>query len=380
MRIYQFSKSKIAGIGASVLVVVALAIAFATIFRVIPSSLTLEVSALRVVIAIMLFLVWIILNIPPPKLPSGNYIIALAQLGEEEEPNGAAEGYIRAIRRYKLRREDFDGYTDDNEIQITESRSVKEIRQIQNKAPRGSLREAAQPSALPAGVRNQTALALSARNGGSTSAERVQNLSEFSAEARNKAAALALDSEEDSSERRNSSGRPALKFTPPPHLWESVFGAREVTDFLAQDVKKQLTDVATNDVSIYPTGSFVGDGEIAIQQSEMVRAHAIIWGWVPYHTRRDFVPVFELSKMIEEGQPAPGDMQLLGITSFDLGHQTAKYSTIFSAFVAGLGAYAVHKNNKVERDTNLAKAENELSLALTAAYMYSEQRRHRHGV
>lgn len=395
MNLYQFSKSKITGFSASLLVIIALLVAFSNIFHWtdhLPGQLGLAIGVLRWVLAATLIFVWIVLNIPPPKLPIGNFIIALAQFGEEEEIEGAAEGLIRAQRRYSLRREDFEDYIDDDQVEHVESKQIIAIRKARARKPSGALQQGHVNPVLPARqslepqnevVGPATALALSRRaniNASSDSGYSERSLAEFTPNGRsNSSLAIPGDGEEDVSLRRNGV-KQVVKFTPPPRVWETVFGPRSVTSFLDTTLKVKLGEVGVSDVSVYPTNTFVGDGEVAIQQAEAVRAHAVIWGWVPYMSRRDFVPVFELVKVIEEDNPPTGEMQLLGLNSFDLGRQTAKYSTIFSSFVAGLGAYAVRKSTKTERDQNLAKAENEFGLALTAAYTYSEERRHRHSI
>lgn len=385
MNLYQFSKSKITGFSASLLVIIALVTAFINIFHLVPatqqwSGLLTLLSILRWVLAGTMIFVWIILNIPPPKLPIGHFIIALAQLGEEYEEDGAEEGLVRMQRRYALRREDVEDFVDDDEVKQVDSRRVREIRELKRRQPQAELREGKRPAALPSGrnaqstalavARPETVIGTTGYNGNGHKAQSF-TASDFSK------ADLALPGEDDETTgRRGSSAFP--KQTPPPRLWEDVVGPREVTTYIDDSVKKELVQANINDVTLFPVNTYVADGEAAINQAENLRAHATVWGWVPYHSRRDFVPVFELMKKVEEESPPPGEMEIMGLDSFDLGRQTAKYSTIFAAFVAGLGAYAVKKATKLERDQNLAKAENELSLALIASYMYSDQRLHRH--
>ena len=383
MSLYQFSKSKITGLSASLLVLIALLTAFANIFHVVPPSLGLAVSVVRWVLAGTLVFVWVILNIPPPKLPSGNYIIALAQFGEEQAEGGAQVGLLRAQRRYRLRREDLEDYIDDDEAVQPTSKEILRIRRTRSQSSRGVLNAPRPNEALPAGQRqgsSSTALALSERKLNVATSE-MPNLTEFLPTQRSGTElAFPSDTEDDTVGARRNDSHTLTKFTPPPNLWKLVSGGRAVTEYVDQNIKQKLTEVGVHDVSIYPTDTFVGDGEIAMQQAEAVRAHAVIWGWVPYHSRRDFVPIFELVKAVEDDIPAPGEMQLMGLNSFELGRQTTKFSTIFAAFVAGLGAYAVKKANRTEREQNLAKAENEFGLALTAAYMYSEERRTPHNI
>lgn len=388
MNLYQFSKSKITGFSASLLVVIALITAFINIFHVVPATpqfatlLTL-LSILRWVLAATMIFVWVILNIPPPKLPIGHYIIALAQFGEEYEEEGATEGFVRMQRRYSLRREDVEDFVDDDEVKQVDSKRVQEYRRLRRREPQAVLREAPRPAALPVARNTQTTALTVARTetvvGTNGNGYNGRNLNKFTANEISKAD-LALPGEMDDTTGKRGITPAFAKQTPPLRLWEDVVGPREVTAYLDQTVKTELAQANVSDVTLFPINMYVADGEAAINQAENLRAHATVWGWVPFHSRHDFVPVFELINRVEDDNPPPGEMELLGLDSFDLGRQTAKYSTIFSAFMAGLGAYGVKKSTKAERDQSLAKAENELSLALIAAYMYADQRRHRHAV
>jgi hypothetical protein len=304
MNLYQFSKNKITGLSASLLVLIALIAAFSYIFGIVPTQLRVALNVLRWVLAGTLVFVWIILNIPPPKLPSGNFIIALAQFGQEEEEDGA----IRAQRRYRLRREDAEDFIDDDEVEIQESMHLKRIKQAQARKAQAALQAARQNAALPSGAglngsagaaNGNTALAISEHKS-NVASQNMRDYTEFlpGGNGRGRAGlALPGDLDDDSTSKRNNE-RPILKFTPPPNQWEGVIGARSVTQYLDQGIKKELLEVGVNDVSIYLTNTFVGDGEVGVQQAETVRAHAIIWGWVPFHSRHDFVPMFELVKTV----------------------------------------------------------------------------------
>src|SRR3954452_1691509 len=48
--------------------------------------------ALRVGVALVLIIAWALLNIPPPQLPRGDFILALAELGEwQPVPDGTTQ-------------------------------------------------------------------------------------------------------------------------------------------------------------------------------------------------------------------------------------------------------------------------------------------------
>jgi tetratricopeptide (TPR) repeat protein len=162
------------------------------------------------------------------------------------------------------------------------------------------------------------------------------------------------------------------KFTPPPVLWKQVAGPSLLTDYLYGEIKNKFKDAQLEDVALIETDSFVSNRTLALREAKYPNiAGAVIWGWNVYGTQRDFVPVVELPVPLEDKREQHGQMQILGLKSFDLGRQTARHSTTFSAFVSGLGAYA---------QKHYDKARSEFSLALISAYMYSSVRKNDVGI
>ncbi len=393
MQLYRFNNRTWFAVAVGIVVVAALLFSFGMIFNWLPKGGQLDVlwELLRFTLGALVLLAWGMLNVTPPR--PGGFVIAFAEFGEEREADGAAQGLLRPARtrlRAIMRREMQAGFDEDEPAAVGNSRFLNELRQIRHTQPSANLPAGRGVRALPAG-----------RVGSNSSASPATTTALALADRQNKTATAGADGGNPAfgQGRTNSGGgrvlgrstgepflsefddntRPApkVKFQPPEQFfaWEEAVGAHALTDYLQETLKTELNDTDLGSaVSLYPLAVFVKSRESALREAEVPRAHAVVWGWNAFHKRRDFVAVFELKEPLENKRPAPGQMQILGLKSFDLGTQTARQSSIFSAFVAGLGAYgyAGETHNKDEHHF-YQKARSEFSLALTASYMYSDR-------
>ncbi len=368
------------------LVVGTLLFSFALIFNLLPrnGSLGFLWEIVRFSMAILMLVSWGILNVTAPR-PAG-FVIALAEMGQERYVDGAADGMIRPERKRLdslLRRGSEGEYDEEAPAVLGNSRFLNELRRNRLAGPAGELAAGKQVRALPGGgnsLASSTALALAERGRTRSNTENGFGTPGETASGSNRAAALfrrqgeAFLNEFDEDEKRPSS---KVKFQPPNSFfdWEEAVGANRLTDYLQNHVREELAGSdLKNGVNLYPL-VFVKNRETALREADVPGADAVIWGWQNYRTRRDFVPVFEFRQPLEKNRPARGGMEILGLKSFDLGTQTARQSTIFTAFVAGLGAYGYAGEAPSKEDEQLyyQKARSEFSLSLTASYMYGDK-------
>jgi tetratricopeptide (TPR) repeat protein len=387
MQLYRYNNKKWFGVAVGLLVVATLLFSFALIFRWLPMGGNLPIlwEFLRFSFGVALVFSWVVLNTAPPRPPG--FVIAFAELGEEKEYEGAEEGLIRQARRAlpligtKVAAPDYD---EDEPVSVGSSRFLAELRR-NYAAPAIARLASAKPvrGALPApttgGIKSAatvTALALAERNG-KLAADGSMGLDTM----RPNRARLPVRGEKIVNEFGEEEQRPAVKKAVPPDAffaWELAVGARNLSLYLQTRIMNEFRDAELKQLdgkdaaSLFPL-VFAKYRENVLREAEVPQADMVIWGWNLYRKRRDYVPVFELPEPLENRRPARGQMQILGLKSFDLGLQTARHSTIIASFIAGLGAYgfAGETPDKNEHEYYL-KARNEFNLALTASYMYGD--------
>lgn len=389
MQLYRYNNRKWFGIAVGLLIVITLLFSFALIFRWLPTNGNLNIlwEILRLVLAGLVLTTWVILNRTPPR-PTG-FVIAFADLGVEREEGGADYGLIRAARAnlgaipLRQLQAEFD---EDEPATYGTSKFLNELRRLRQTTPQGVLPAGKDTRALPPGPNGTTpvsALALaeksrrSAAGGGADGANAAG--SERPALARRGRDGEAFLNEFDEEEKRPAS-KP--KLLPPDSFfaWEGAIGAKSLSEYLQANIKAEIKDNELQDtVTLWSLDVFAKNRVAALREAEIPQASAVIWGWNVYRKRRDFVPVFEFSEVLENSRPARGQMQILGLRSFDLGVQTARHSTIFAAFVAGLGAYGYAGRGKDEH-LHYQKARAEFSLALIASYMYKNRQRNEYSI
>ena len=382
MQLYRFNNRKWFGIAVGVLIAGTLLFSFALIFNVVPhnNSLNFLWEILRYGLAVLVLLSWGILNVTPPR-PSG-FVVAFAELGQERVEDGAIEGLIRQERRRlnNLLHRGADSDYDEEAASIPNSRYLNELRRNRNASPSGELPEGKSARALPGGrerLATNTAMVLADRSRNRNSADGGFNGSDPGG--RSAAALFRRQGEAFLNEFGEDEKRPTskVKFQPPESFfaWETAVGARNLSDYLQADVLTELSDASVKGgVNLYSL-VFTKNRDNALREADVPGADAVIWGWQVYRKRRDFVPVFELRQPMEKNRPARGGMEILGLKSFDLGLQTARQSTIFSAFVAGFGAYgfAGEAPTKEDEQVYYHKARSEFRLSLAASYMYEDR-------
>ena len=381
MQLYRFNNRKWFGISVGVLVVLTLFFSFAMIFNWLPKGGNLDIlwEIVRFGLAVLVLVSWGILNVTPPR--PGGFVIAFAELGQEREENGADYGLLRPERKRIsaiLHRGSDNNFDEDEAAAVGNSRFLNELRRNRNAAAVGELSAGKNGRALPAGGAGTTALAVADRNRGrGPSADGGYN-GPFNG---SNPGPLRRQGDSFLSEFDDDEKRPVsrLKYQPPDDFfaWENAVGAKNLTDYLQDDIKIELGEGGFKDaVNLYPL-VFARSRDTALREADVPQADAVIWGWNSYRKRRDFVPVFELREPLEKSRPSRGGMEILGLKSFDLGEQTARQSTIFSAFVAGLGAYG-YAGETTNKDEQLFyhKARNEFSLSLMASYMYGDATRY----
>ncbi len=396
MQLYRYNNRKWFGWAVGILIVSALLFSFALIFHWLPKGGNLNIvwELIRFTLAGLVLLAWGVLNVTPAR--PGGFVIAFAELGEEKTEDGAADGLIRSARRRTIlpSRAEFD---EDEPLSQMSSRFLNELRSARNATALGTLPPGKQARILPPGRSSSTtnssvsATALALRspqigggadgsNGATTGNDRVGLARTTNSFGRREGGMFV--SEFDDDEKRPTS---KVKFTPPARFfaWESVSGAPALTDYLQESARTEIADLQLKEhdkdlITLYPM-VYANSRETALREAEIPQATVVIWGWNLYHKRRDFVPVFEVREPLENNRPARAQMQILGLKSFDLGIQTARHSIVFSAFVAGLGAYgyAGQTRNKDEHQL-YQKARAEFSLALIASYMYGERSQYNH--
>lgn len=388
MQLYRFINRKWFGIGVGLLVLTALLFSFALIFNWLPGggNLALLWDFLRFVLAALVLVSWAILNITPPR-PSG-FVIALAELGVEPGPQAALNGSIKPARHGfgSIFGRAYRPVCPDAELEALARNQVYQEWRLRRPAaplraglapatPANSLKllpeKPAGPSGLPALASSQTGFASTAqlrppkpgspaqpgsRSAGFRAQNAVVDLNEVKAE---------------------FSSAPPVRIAPPEWLfaWETVAGPKSLTAYLQLALRNELVATDLKEaVSFYPL-VFVKNRAAALRDGSVYTADCIIWGWNVYGQPRQFVPVFELKEALEDRRPNRGQMQILGLNSFDLGCLAARHSTIFQAFVAGLAAYgsAGGSHTKTEHHFYL-KARSGFSQALIAAYMYEAAR------
>jgi tetratricopeptide (TPR) repeat protein len=355
-RLIRYVNRPAFGAAAGIFIVLALIFAFLNIFNVFPATFSLESFIIRIILGIAVLGVWVLLNIPPPRL--NGFVIAMAELVEEREPDGALYDLLRKPRRSLLSNRELIE-EEDEEPALQTSRFAQNFLRARRAQPNQNLPSGPATHALPSGL-NTTATRPPSANGAADASADDVSLARIS-----DGLATPLDGE---GERTPG---PPKKFTPPPALWKEAIGAPRLTDHLRDRLDKQLKDAGLGDVTVFDSDGYPTNRWEALREGEYPNAGAIIWGWQVYGTRRDFVPVVELPKTLEEDRERYKLAQIIGLKSFELGQQTAKHGTVFSAFVSGLGAYA---------QQHYAVARNEFSLALIAAYMYGATRQQDPGI
>ncbi|NWJ97336.1 MAG: tetratricopeptide repeat protein [Chloroflexi bacterium] len=373
-RLTRYVYHPVFGVTAGVFILLALIFAFANIFRWLPPSFQLGSLIIRSILGVLVLGTWVLLNIQAPKFTG--FIIAIADLVEERDAEGALYGQLRKSRRNLLSSRDYSLDPEDegdSKEALFKNRFVQEYLRNRRNQPSVNLPPVDIPRALPSG-QNQSLTNLTtnpprplAFTSGAADASPESNLLDIGAEAE---------------EER----LPVLpkKFDPPATLakWKEVSGSRMLTTHLMEQLKIKLADAQLTKetqlnkerelhVTLFKTDVFVGNRGQALREAEYPKARAVIWGWNIYGTPRDFVPVVELTEPFENRREQHGQVQILGLKSFDLGRQTAKNSTTFSAFVSGLGAYALEQYEK---------ARSEFSLALISAYMHNSNRKNDLGI
>lgn len=395
MQLYRYNNRKWFGWAVGVLIIGTLLFSFALIFHWLPTGGRLGIvwELIRFTLAALVLLAWGVLNVTPPR-PHG-FVIAFAELGEEREEDGASYGQIRQQRRRTLLggRRDLADFYQEEPLSKASSRFLDELRKNRAARPVANLPAAKNPRALPSGrpgssPASTTAMVLARRSAPpiNTGAADGSNSAGLAMRTRSSLSRSGVFVNEFGEEETRSPGM--KKPVPPDYFfdWEDTDGAHSLSDFLQAAAVREIGEAELKDAdqkdaaTLYPL-VFANSRETALREAEIPQADMVIWGWNVYHTRRDFVPVFELREPLENSRPARGQMQIMGLKSFDLGLQTARHSTVFSAFVAGLGAYgfAGETHNKDEFQF-YQKARSEFSLALMASYMYGERSRYDHSV
>jgi tetratricopeptide (TPR) repeat protein len=375
MQLYKIGKRKGFGVLAFALIGVALLFSFADIFKWISVPSTLPFILFRMVLATLVVLVWLVLNLPPPKLPTGKFIIALAEFGQEIRADGGYYGELRAARKRPMqfsRRAEEIVYLDDDNPGLEGSRYLESLRQKRRAQPIAALQDATQLAALPSPsgkkeLRSKNIATINSLAMQRNEPDSVRTTVQDSPSPPVSSGRAIFPAHLNTLVVTNEIGEPSqpqpqrLKFTRPEYLdnWKIVTGPRELSTYLKDTLSREINEADVSDLAIFPT-DFADDGPAAIQLAEQNRAHAVIWGWNVFQTRREFVPVFEILAPLEDSHPPIGDMQIMGLSSFELGLNTARYSTVFSAFVTGLGAYGLRR---------FEQARTEFSLALIAATM-----------
>jgi tetratricopeptide (TPR) repeat protein len=370
MQLYQLTKRKGFALVATSVMVLALVIAFSDIFNWISFPRNPAFFLFRTFIAAIVLMVWLVLNLPPPKLPTGKFIIALAEFSQEREPNGGYNGVLRPepIRRLPLRRFSEPVHFEDEAVPFEESlhgsRFLDNLRQKRRAQPIAALRAEKQTAALPENyARNGLNLASSTALATRPNRSATQYAADSTAVTRFVSGVSANSSLVATNEigEPQQEGKTRQKFIRPDYLdrWMYVSGARQISVFLVEGIGRAIGQTGVDDLAIFKT-DYADDSVTAKQHAELNRAHVVIWGWNTYHTRREFVPVFEILASLEDAPPPAGDMQIMCLSSFELGLHSAHHSTSFNAFVSGLGAYGLRK---------FEQARNEFSLALIANIM-----------
>jgi tetratricopeptide (TPR) repeat protein len=385
MRLYQLSKIPAFQIVVCIVVAIAVLLAFANIFNWItfPPQLGWISFILRALAGLALFGAWLLLNIPPPRLPNAKLIVVFAELGEEKGYDIGYDGKIKQARRTLLDRfvnkEDFD-----EDYKPVPSRALEYFKA---RAQELGLQKRTRSLAAMAGIREKQQLFLNPPEG-------------FIVASGSSGLKIAIGSDSKALATLANNGHAAdasngtlstivdnavRDIEPPPKFdgWKEVEGAREVTEYLIEDIHRKLGNAGLfkdkpgvrSDAAVYQV-DFAGDVEVADiryertkdlippgREEDKSKLLMVIWGWNLHRSHRDFVPVFEIKEPIEEKYPMVNNFQLIGLQSFDLGVQNAHSATIFSSFVSGLCAYGSGKFDL---------ATSEFSVALIAAHAYEQ--------
>ncbi|HEX2914025.1 MAG TPA: tetratricopeptide repeat protein [Chloroflexia bacterium] len=399
MQLYRYNNRKWFGAAVGVLIIGTLFFSFALIFNWLPKGGSLNViwEVIRFVLAALVLIVWGILNVNPAR-PNG-FIIAFAEFGQERSADGASYGLLRPERKRLsiLSRDNYDPTEDDAELSPADSRFLRELKRIRNSSPTAEL-----PGGSP-GVKGRALPGPSSNGGGGnplisgkdktssgnlvlagrapayTASQNYAADGNSNTPAQRIPATMTRQGEQVFlSEFGDDDTRPSarIKFTPPHSLfaWLEVAGAKAITSFLQERVTAEINEAELKDNVFIKPLVFVKSRSAALREADVYKANAAIWGWNVYGKRRDFIPVFEFKEALESTRPARGLMQVLGLKSFDLGMQSAHHNSVFSAFVAGIGAYgyAGETRNKDEQ-LYYQKAKTEFNQALIASYMYRDR-------
>ncbi|MEI7553783.1 tetratricopeptide repeat protein [Candidatus Chlorohelix sp.] len=367
MQLYQLTKRKGFALVATLVMALALTIAFSDIFNWVNFPRNPAFFLFRTFIAAVVLMVWLVLNLPPPKLPIGKFIIALAEFSQETEPDG---GYIGILRPERIRRLPFGRFSEpvhfeDESLPFEESlhgsHFLDNLRQKRRAQPVAALQGEKQSAALPEsfarnGLNTTASTALATRPNRNTT-QSAAAVTRFVSGVSTTSSLVATNEIGEPQQE----GKTRQKFIRPDYLdrWMHVSGARQISAFLVEGIGRAISQSGVDDLAIFKT-AYADDSVTAKQHAELNRAHVVIWGWNTYHTRREFVPVFEILASLEDAPPPAGDMQIMCLSSFELGLHSAHHSASFNAFVSGLGAYGLRK---------FEQARNEFSLALIANIM-----------
>jgi tetratricopeptide (TPR) repeat protein len=380
MQLYRFINRKWFGIAVGLLVLTALLFSFALIFNWLPGggNLALLWDFLRFVLAALVLVSWAILNITPPR-PTG-FVIAFAELGQEPASGAALNGFLKPARRgfgaifgraYRPAYPDaeLDSFTHNKVYQgwqlrrqaapgLALANSTGSLQMAREEAPSGqSILTTTHPAGFTSASRTRPP-----RPGlpGEPPGRRAESPSRTAPADLNQVKAELIPA------------RPG-RLVPPAWLfaWETATGPKSLTTYLQPALQSELTATDLKEaVSFYPL-VFVKNRAAALREGSVYNADCIIWGWNVYAQPRRYVPVFELKEALEDRRPNRGQMQILGLSSFDLGNLAARHSTIFRAFAAGLAAYGSAGENPSRPEQHFyLKARAAFSQALIGAYMY----------
>ncbi len=365
-RLTRYVNRPIFGVTAGLAIGLALLFAFANIFNWLPPQSGIWSLLIRIGLGILVIGLWVLLNIPPPKL--NGFVIALAQLVEEREPDGALYGLFYKARRNlmggrnttsqsgeEISQEEDEDEQEAKAASLRSSLFVKSFLRNRQVQPNGALPQAPSFRSLPSGPNQIINLTANAADAGSAANPGFVAQSDT---------ALAVNGESEGTRL----AAPPKKFDPPPALWKTVAGPRLINDYLSVNLAKKFNDANIElgkDATLFETDGFVASRTQALREGEYPHAGVIIWGWNTYGKQREFVPVFEMPEPLENRREQHKLLQILGLKSFELGPQTVRHSTVFAAFVSGLTAYAL-KDYKT--------AQSEFSLSLIAAYMLGATR------
>lgn len=250
------------------------------------------VFALKIVAAIGLLAVWVALNIPPPRPPSGNFVLSVAEFGEQvadlSKPTKEQAFTIRQVPRSLMEELNL-------EFDLRSLLNFTRVFQNRRPAPQSS---GAAVATLPTRQLRPTDLS-------------TTRISEAMLQ-------------------------PTLPLAVAPD------DARDLTDQLCERITAEFREAEAPEAAL-GRAPFAASETEALERARTMKATALLWGWLKGGNKREryFQPVFHILRPIEAGLLGEREeMRMAGLGAVSISAQRAARPNTLLYLIGGLACYA----------------------------------------